>query len=382
MVTSDLNLWNLKKVDPPPFVTLDYTKKEFDYLFQATTFSVLFKNHLEKLKILLDSGERYFLSEKQILEKIIFKNWNSLRKEKSFQFMKKLKSLLNNFVDLKFSNLIETINVMTRSVNEPEVKMSKISLPSKEVFEYFLLRLHTVLVLFDHAIFLIRDKIYFYIIKYIKNGIFLSNNLLYMSNTARIYCIIKKYHVQTKFLYNNLREHISLFKSTSIKWSESFNIEDLPTEIKEEHTNFNNHVLEKNATDFEKFVNLSVNSDDQDLGELIDRDSIEPLSKFKNRKPKKKPCSKNRKILFKKIILFVTSSDGINEIKSKFKRFIKIKLKKMGSSYSNFLKDCLADKKVLINELNGLFENSSNMKVNEKSLVRKSIIRIIRKLIK
>lgn len=378
---NDLNLWNLKIIDPPPFVTLNYTQNEFNDLFKSTNFRFLFKSSLEKLQLLLETGQHFFLSEKQILEKLIFKNWNSLRKEKSLQYMKKLKRLLNDYVNLKFNYLIETINILSRSLDKSEIHRPRISLPSREVFEYLLTRLYTVLNIFDHIIFLIRNKICFYIIKNIKNGIFLSNNLLYLSNIARIYSIIKKYQINSKFLYNSLRENISFIKPTSIKWNESFIIEDLPFFINEQRTNLD-EILEKNTTNFENITSVNFISSFQDIGEVIERDPIEQKLKPKCKKKKKNSSSNKRNILFKKIRLFVTTFDQIDEIKLKFKRFIKSKLKKLGSNYSSFLKDCLNDKKIFIKKLNQLLENVSKTNLSKKTLIRKSIIQIIRKLIK
>lgn len=378
MIKNDLNLWNNKQIDPPPFVTLSYTNTEFNDLFKTNTFSVLFKNYLEKLKNLFESGDYFFLSEKQMLEKLIFKNWNSLRKEKSLQYMKKLKHFLNDFVNFKFNNLVETINIMTGSLDRTNEKKSKISLPSREVFEYFLIRLYAILTLFNHIMFTIRNKICFFIIKYIKNGIFLSNNILYLCNVSRIYCIIKKYQINSKFLYNNLREHIHLFKSTSLKWNESFSLDMLPINVKDTKLNLDDHNLEQSLENFEKNINFSTKN--EDIGELIDRDSIEKISKPKDKK--KKLNSSKRKILFKKIQLLISSTDQIDKIKSKFKRFIKGKIKKNSLNYSSFLRDCLADKKSFIKKLNGLLQNVSNLNQNEKSLFSKSIIKIIKKLIK
>ena len=92
-------IWNFKQLDGPPFVTFDYSSIEYENRFSNTDYHLFFEQHLNKLLDLVEtkSSNEMFKNEKIILEKLIYKNWNPLRKEKSMQLMKMLKRLLVKF---------------------------------------------------------------------------------------------------------------------------------------------------------------------------------------------------------------------------------------------------------------------------------------------
>ncbi|CAF0710235.1 unnamed protein product [Brachionus calyciflorus] len=389
-------LWNLKRVDSPPFVTFEYSSKEYQMQFGNTTFDILFKNHLEKLHNLFEMSRNLFHDEKQILEKLIYKNWNSLRKEKSLQYMKKLKKLLNNFVCLKLDCFIETIN-FTNRINNNSKSLIKVILPSREVYEYLLVRLLGAFRLMESAIDLIRNKINYYLIKQIKNGVFLSNNILFLSNSARLYCLIKKYQEQIRFVYNTLREYINLFKSTSVKWSEEFLVDELPLNLLIENVSHQeiesdkklelvNHEMEN----YNVKINDSLIKNDvieQDLGEVLDRDTLEQSNKKsqKNKLKKDKDLNQNeRKLFMKKLKIFMEfSNDENDKFRLKLKKFIKKKLQNSHLEYKNFLQDyILNDKKMFKQDLKALFDDLLIKKAKKKIAMRKLVIKIVKNLIK
>jgi hypothetical protein len=149
--------------------------------------------------------------------------------------MRKLKRALNVFLDIKLEDLLETISQTCKTIKLDQAFNKKYentkSLPSKELLEFLLVRLLSSYKLLDYGINLIKTNILYYIIKLIKNAIYLTNNILFMSIIARVYCLFKKYKQQISYVYNSLREYIDLFKSTSIKWSDSFDIEVLPLSL-------------------------------------------------------------------------------------------------------------------------------------------------------
>ena len=83
-------------------------------------------------------------------------------------------------------------------------------------------------------------------------AVFLPNNILFLSIVARIFCILKKYKELIVFVYNCLRESINLFKSTSIKWHQEFNVDQLPYNISNSDNLINDQNISKLANKFSK----------------------------------------------------------------------------------------------------------------------------------
>lgn len=324
---TDLNLWNKKSIDSPPFITLEYTKQEYEKLFKNTTFNVLFTNQLELLNRLFSTSKNQFLEEKSILDKLIYKNWNALRKEKSLQNMRKLKRILNSFVDLKLDSLIETISMLS---NKSVPNQTNVCIPSRGVYEYLLVRLFASFNLLQYSVDLIRSKIFFYLIKQIKNAVFLSNNIVYMSTIARLYCFIRKYKQQICFLYNSLREYIELFKSSQVKWSEEFSLDQFPEKLVDKPSeiefDLNKLVVENDliTRPIEMMEKNQIETSfplEMDLGEKIEREEV-ILEDFNE---------KYRKEFLENVkIILLNSSDSIDLklIKKKLSTYFKRTLKK------------------------------------------------------
>lgn len=189
----DTDIWNIKTLNSPPVVTFDYTNTEFKNLFTNTNYHIHFSNQLQRLITLVETSQSTFTSEKTLFEKLIYKNWNALRKEKAMQSMRRLKRVLNSFEEMKMSNLLTSLNELTCSPTQQYLEMSRSkSLPSREIFEHFIVRLYSVYQLFEFAKNLIRENIYFYLVKSIQVAVFLPNNLLFLGTVSRIYCILKK----------------------------------------------------------------------------------------------------------------------------------------------------------------------------------------------
>ena len=273
------DLWNLKRLEPPPFVTFEYTNNELETRF-ANKNHFIFNDYLNKLYNLLESSEVFMSNEKHVLEKLIYKNWNPLRKEKSLQFMRKLKTILGSFEDMKLSSLARDF----KDLKKPRTQAGKElrSVPSKELHEYFLVRLLAAFNLLNHAVNLIRDKIFVYLSALIQSGIYLPNNLLFLSVVARIFCLFKKYAQLIVLTYNNLREYVGLFKSTNIIWSSMFELDKLPLKI-----NINLENNESKVVNLEKKLDQLVLLDNvlqeekneelyfEDIGEKIDRNHLQ-----------------------------------------------------------------------------------------------------------
>ena len=185
------DIWNYKIIDAPPIVTFDYTLAEYRTSFSSNNFQVIFDQHLNKLFTLIKSNQEFFKTETTLLKKLIFKNWNSLRKERSMRSMQRLKKVLNSFEEFQFENLLKTMIDLIDS-RQIQYSLNKKSLPSKEVFEHFLVRIYGVFRLLEFAQMLIRENIFFYLVKSIQMAVFMPNNLLFLGTVSRIYCVVKK----------------------------------------------------------------------------------------------------------------------------------------------------------------------------------------------
>lgn len=188
--------WNHKFIDGPPIVTFDYSPTEYDVRFAKTSCLVILQQHLQKLLGLIEINRPLFVTERTLLEKLIYKNWNSLRKEKAMQSLRRLRMVLNSFEQMNFISVLKTMGDLLASAEKPlysiDPEASKKSLPSREVFEHFTVRLYGVFRLLEFAQQLIRDHIFFNIVKSIQMAVFLPNNLLFLGTISRLYSMIKK----------------------------------------------------------------------------------------------------------------------------------------------------------------------------------------------
>lgn len=356
-------LWNQLKLDMPPLVTFDYTLNEYEHLFSNTDYHLLFESNLNKLTSLFQSNQ---LDDEIILfEKLIFKNWNPLRKEASMQQMRQLKRLLSKWKELRLNELVVSLREMTNSKQGTTRK-----LPSKEVYEFFLVRLQSAFKLSSCMLSLIKNKLYIHLMKLIHNAIYLANNILFVSAVSRMYFILKKYKQLVVYAYNTLRPYIDYFKSTSIKWSTSFTLAELPLELeihkgaksceKEADTNATEAVVEENLL---AFTSLS----QQDIGIKIERnersvavsnDEFSSFLKWKNS-------------LVKSINKSVQSD--VVKFKKELRKFLIKKHKISNEKYVKFLNDLLAKKSIGLKELSGVNK--------EKKLLLKTFYKTIKKFI-
>ena len=361
ILTDDQNLtekmiWNLKSLDQPPLVAFDYSMDEYHALFKNSAYDPLFNQQLVKLIKLLSKSKSLYQNEKFYLEKIIIKNWNALRKETSLQLMRKLKGLLKSFDDLKFEHSLASISDILNRNN----KNTKF-FPSREYFEFLLVRMLSAFKLLEYGQSLIKSKILFYIIKNIKNAIFLSNNLLFFSIVSRIYCLFKCYQQQIILVYNNLRESIGLFKATTIKWSEDFKVEELPI-------NLNMNIIQKSVlleakkiSETETQFENEVNKMELDIGEAIDRDEKPINLKIDYSKP-----------FFKKIKLFLKGKNfNLKVFRLNFSKYVKRQIKRNDSNdFVTFLDNFCTNKKKYTEKLESLLK-ASNLEGRTKVITKK-----------
>ena len=384
---NDSVIWNQKNLDSPPLVTFDYPLSEYNKLFKDTNFNLIFFDHVEKTINLFNKSKILFLNEKSLLEKIIYKNWNPLRKENSLKLMKQLKRIINSFIDLKLDSLL--VNIKETSQTRDQTFLKNITnnkliktLPSREIFEYFLVRLVSSHQLLEYGMNLIKSNILIHIMKSIKNAIYLPNNILFMSNLSRLYCFLKKYNQMIILIYNNLRDYINLFKSTSIKWSKSFNLDELPSHLsdnklknKKDVNNFNSNEC---IIDIINQPNFMVKNDlVEDLGEKIDRDLYLNIIQNTGEQIIDNSTSfeSNNKLLTKKIIKLIRLSSSLKNKKSKKeqeKTTKKFNLKLFRKKFRKYLlknvinSNCEYMNYLLVNENMSNFKNNINKLIVKK----------------
>jgi len=355
-------IWNLKVIDQPPLVAFDYSLNEYHVLFKNSNYDSLFGQQLLKLINLLSKSKSLYQNEKFYLEKIIFKNWNALRKETSLQLMRKLKKILISFDELKLELLLVSVNdILNR--NNKNMKF----LPSKEYFEFLLVRLISAFKLLEYGQSLIKSKMLFYIIKNIKNAIFLSNNLLFLSIISRIYCLFKCYKQQIILVYSNLRENICIFKATAIKWSDNFTVDQLPMALNTTTIQKNLLLESKKLSEPEIQFENEVNKMEQDIGEAIQRDD-KPV----NTKIEKIDFAKP---FFKKLKLFLkVKKFNLKMFRLNFSKYVKRQKKRDGSNgFSSFLYNVCTNKKKYKKKLNSLIK-VSNLEEKKKVMTKNFFI--------
>ena len=328
MLKKSSDLWNQISLETPPLVTFDYSLNEYNHLFSCTDYHLLFEQNLNKLIHLFKNSP--LDDEQNLFEKLIFKNWNPLRKEISMQLMRQLKRLLTKWKQIKLNDLAGSIKEMSISKQESIKK-----LPSKEVFEYFLVRLQSAFNLADYIESLIKNKLFIHLMKLIHNAIYLANNILFVSTVSRLYFILKKFKNITLYVYNSLRSYIHLFKSTSIQWSSNFTIDKLPPKLAFEKKIEQNLQIEKKIF---SFVDLN---QEEDIGVRIERVEVTQSNESE--------FSKWKKLLLKSI----NKSIELKNFKKEFRKFLYKKYKISNADYIQFLNELLNKKSICITDLNG-----------------------------
>ena len=374
------SIWNLKCLNGPPLVTFEYSLAEYEFLFATTNYHIMFEQHSNRLMCLLSTSRSTFETEKSLLEKVIYKNWNALRKEKAMQSMRRLKKVLTSFEAIKLTNLISSMKDLTCTTGR--------SLPSREYLEYFLVRLYAAFKLSEFALTLITQQIFFNLVKSIQMAVFLPNNILFLSIVARIFCLVKKYKESIVFVYNSLRESVGLFKSTSIKWHQEFHVDQLPLNIsnsdnstndqniselanKLSETNNNNNKIEERITEIQ---NLNL----QDMGVRIERTiEKEPTAE--------QPSATNNELVWKKDLIkcakkLMKSLDtcdcaSLIKFRKQFKKCLNKKILLHGETYSGFVKKFVGTKKLVKKNFAPLIENNNKILLKHVEKVVKQILK-------
>lgn len=231
----DINMWNLKNLVSPSFKIIHYSKSQYDRVFGSTNFHLMFADRARELIRLYEKSRDPLQQEKSILESLIYKNWNTLRNERSMQTMKKIKRLLVKLNEMSIDKLTDTILRLLSNNKKTSQTDGKLSLPTREVMQYYLLRLFATYRLLSYGTRLVRFKLEPDLLRQMSNNVFLANNLLYTSAISRIYCIFECYQRSIVLLYNCLREYVGLFDSSNIEENILSNqsVADLPMLINE-----------------------------------------------------------------------------------------------------------------------------------------------------
>lgn len=360
IIPNDTDIWNIKSLDQPPLITLSYTAQEFNSITSLSLF-----NESENLIKLLD--QHGFVNEVALFNKLIYKNWNALRKEKYIQFMNQLKRRMGKFFQVKLKDALVACNELKNSTNKNERMAANYYLPSREVYELLLVKLYTSYRLTDSSISLIKRGVYPSLMVSIRNAVFLPNNILFLSNTARLYFFVKKLANQIVLVYNLLRDTISLFKSTDVKWCAEFNLDKLPTSI--------GIYLPVDNVD-KKLDELNGQlADGDDFGVPLEREDECSNENLEDPKPKK---ANYKKITFKKIKSMVESKSG-KQLKSKIGKFLRLKSKN-DQEFVQFLKHLIENKKLARKEISS--EILTNMTAFDKKTTSKLILSQFNKVVK
>lgn len=231
----DINVWNLKNLVSPPFKIIHYSKSQYECVFGSTNFHLMFADRARELIRLYEKSRDPLQQEKSILESLIYKNWNTLRNERSMQTMKKIKRLLVKLNEMSIDKLTDTIVRLLSNNKKTSQTNGKLGLPSREVMQYFLLRLFATYRLLSFGTRLVRFKLEPDLLRQMSNNVFLANNLLYTSAVSRIFCILECYQRSIVLLYNCLREYVDLFESSNSEKNIISNqsVAELPTLLNE-----------------------------------------------------------------------------------------------------------------------------------------------------
>jgi len=101
--------------------------------------------------------------------------------------------MLATFENLKFIELLKQLDGLTARTKQSQFSSSKFRLlPSREIFEHFLARVYGAYRMFKFMLSLIREKIFFFLVKSIQMAVFMPNNLIFLGTVSRIYCLLKK----------------------------------------------------------------------------------------------------------------------------------------------------------------------------------------------
>lgn len=228
----DTSEWNSQTLSAPSFIAVDFSKVEYENLLKTTNFQSIFYDHAKELIQLFEKYQPFLNHEKQVLTSLLYKSWNTMRNQRSIQNMKKVKSLLNKLSGLCICKLTDVIIRLFTFQNKIETKVN-ISLPSREIIKFYLLRLFASYRLISYGIYLIRFKIVPDLCNKIRKNIFIVNNLLFVGVVSRIYCLIRRFQISIVYLYNCLKNNVLLFKSAfeHLQTSEA-DFDNLPIRLK------------------------------------------------------------------------------------------------------------------------------------------------------
>jgi hypothetical protein len=373
---NDTFLWNLKELEKfrPPTVTFKYTHTE--YTKTTVDFIETFRELVCQILNFDEKNQTILTSELHIFDKILYKNWNCLRKEKAVQLMRRLKNLLYKYETIKIKELCN--NILALSMSDA----NSATLASKELYEYMMVKLYSALRLIDYSLAQIRSPIAFGIIKSMQNALYLANNILFMSIIARIYALLKLYKQNIEKLYVFVRVSLCLLKGTGIKWSINYSLDDYPFCLSASIIQ-PNQVIQTNQL-HSSFLLFKSNKLEEDVGELIQRDNekligydneietqipfkkwrdsfIVKVSRLANKSIRKQNKKINRKLFAKKLRILIRRQITTTNTNSKGMKF--------RNDYFRFIID--RKFKVSRKRLNKKLNKNENFNKKDKKLIKK-----------
>jgi len=373
---NDIDVCNIKDLNEPPFVTFDFFESSF------SSFNSNFSRLSESVRDLLrfyDKHKHVYNTEKYLLDKIVYKNWNTLRKEKAIEHLRKLKRIMSSMDKLNLFVVVEKFNDTIASNSQTHLK-NKIKLPSKEYCEFVLVRLLSTYKLVDYSLNLIKNNLFFHMTKSIGSAFFLSNHILFLSLIARIYYLFKEKAFHLINTYNSLRESIDKFESTKQIWCNLFQLEMLPIKLtfdeKAKSSAIENQFKEMNLDKIDRSkVNFDLN-EEEFIGEKVEREIINNELNEQKQTNITQDSKKNKKFtkeIVKNVKKYFKKCFNYNKSKLKQKRFRKTILK--------YFYDTTSKGHNLMNELNMKFLKKKLKSFLQKSNYKKSKI-FITKIVK
>jgi hypothetical protein len=292
------DLWNLATLEPPPMVRLQYSKQT--EMCQIIVNQCLVKQ-FDLLESLFNKYDKKFEFERLLLEKIIYKNWNCMRKETTLKIMKILLKAIKKHDSLQLKSLLTKFRT-----DQADYHKLNIHFVTRELHEYLLVRVYSSHKIVGYACELC-VFLYKVIAERLSNAIYLPNNLVFLSTVSRIYAILKKFDQSYIQTYNSIRSNIDSVKKTDINWNDGFDIGVYPL------------VIECPANDTIPLEIMptqqpAVEHDQNDFGEVIRRE--EPFAASAQ----------------------ISSSTFVDECESKWKRHLFKFLKKISKRKSKKVK--------------------------------------------
>ena len=292
-------LWNLKSIDNsmPPIIRLEYDEKtDKNEIILHNNLNQNLEDSLNQIK-LFDSTLTY---EINLLQKLLIKNYNALRKDIAMNLLKKLKKLLCNYKQCDIFGVLKKIDSNeSNNKNKYINKKSSNYFLAREFYEFLLVKFYSSINLLK-IIQSICKTCTKYLLERIYNAIYTANNLIFLSCIARIYAICKRILPCLTKSYNYLRKHLQSFKSTNLIWNSLFNLNDYPFEV---DMNEIKNEIEDYTVKASEIDNCLNNQNDYqdclDLGVSIRREDVAENTTVEEEVTQMNDESKWKRVLFK-----------------------------------------------------------------------------------